>query len=165
MRPRSAKLLAAFSLLLLVGCNANVEPSPFARLGGLSRALRLTVTWPLRSRVVNAPSAALSAVVTLTGASPGGGNVSFTVDRGVGASGGAQTYDRGIQTRNGEYDLTITYYANPGGAGTPENPRVGEAVARVRVIPDDQGIADITPGGDTNPGIDLGDRHGRGGGQ
>jgi hypothetical protein len=156
MRTSGAVLLAAaFGLCLLAGlagCGASVEPSPFARFGGLSRALRLTIDWPPRSRTLNAPSAALSVQVTLAGAKPGGGDVSFSVDRGVGTVGGNQTYDLPIETKNGEYPIEVTYYAGPGGQ-QGGSAVVGRYAAQIRVVPDDQGVADITPQQDENPDL------------
>src|SRR5579871_6163203 len=51
--------------------------------GGNTRTaqVKVDITWAARSKVINAPSSALSAVFTLQGAKVGGGDFTFEVDR------------------------------------------------------------------------------------
>lgn len=154
MRTWSAAVAAAL-MILLSGCTARVAPNPFAVQGGLSRALRVTINWPERSRAINAPSAALSAVVTLQGAGPTGTDISIVVNRTGPETAHSETYDRTVQVRNGTFPLQINYFAETGGP-SPTSPLVAEAfLQRINVLPDSSGIADITPGGPANPGLDM----------
>jgi len=140
--------------LLVAGCSASsgVTPGPGQVQGGLSRALRLTVNWPPTGRAYNAPTAALSAQFILVGAAPDGrgGNVSFSVDRGVDPAGGEQTYTLDIPTANGDFPVNVDYYSAPGGAAGG-GVVVGEYNRILRILPDRNGVADITPGGFINP--------------
>lgn len=194
MRSRSAAIsLTMFALAVLTGCTASVTPSPFARAGGLSRALRGNLRYapfssgqPVNSAqalgvtrqalngvetaadlgapAIDVPSAALSVELTLPKATPSGADIVLVASRdpNIGVA-YARTYTWSVEARNGEYDMTVDFYALPGGTNTPNNPLIASVTVRVRVIPGDpdadttpperQSIAEITPGGPMNPDV------------
>lgn len=161
MRRRSAVIFfIPLGLLVLAGCTANVEPSPFARFGGLSRALRLTITWPQLSsgatRAITAPTAARSIQATLRRIDTGETVATFTRDRRQGSideyTDTSEEATVPTDIRNAEYDLVVNYYAGTGGE-QGGSLLVGTSTARVRVIPDGNGLADITPGSEFNANV------------
>lgn len=185
MGTRWAVVLAAVGCFLLTGCTGQVDPSPFARLGGLSRALRTNLRYPafssggrqvvipqpgeqpadMSSPAIDVPSAALSTVLKIPGAGPNDSDIVLIASRGPEPEANAKTYTWPVEVQNGEYDVVVEFYAEPGGTSTPGNPLVGSTTVRIRIVPGDtdagstpaerREVAEIIPGTGQNPDAEV----------
>jgi len=79
----------------------------------------LTIDWPARSRdITNVPASALSAVIVIAGANPGGGDATFAVNRDSSQLGAHnETYSQKINANPGIYNVTVNFYALANGGG------------------------------------------------
>lgn len=96
----------------------------------------VNVNWPNRSRNIEAPSSALSMVVTIKGAGEGGTDYSWTIDRDVATTATTKRYLSPGTIKPGAYDVTIKLYAQAGGTGAV----VGTAGAHVTIAADGTGL-------------------------
>lgn len=134
----ASKILLAISLSLLVpafiGCGGGGG-------GPVGTRLKLQILWGPRSRALDAPSSALSAVVSLPGASAQGGDFSWVIDRDPNRPEAyTGTYESAEEVLEGAWDFTATFRADPGGGGAV----VGVAQDEVTVNPDGTGVGTIT---------------------
>jgi uncharacterized membrane protein len=83
---------------------------------------------------------ALSAVLTLAGANPSGGDFTYPFDRPDDTQLHIQSYESPNPATQGQHDLALRFYAQAGGAGDV----VAVAYARVTIWPDGSGIGDLT---------------------
>ena len=114
--------LPAFTLaIILSGCGGSSVPTP----------VMLRIDWGPRSRGVDGPSSALSAQIVVTGAKPGGGDISFVVDRPPGYWPLSQTYRSQENSLVGSFPLAVTFFSWPGRSG----PVVGVAYTTLTVNP------------------------------
>lgn len=100
----------------------------------------IDIGWGARSRVVNGPSSALSAAVTLTNAAPKGGDFVFTVDRDATLPAHTTAYTSPTSAKVGTWQCTVRFYAQADGAGA----QVAIAQAAVTLAPDGTGIGNIS---------------------
>jgi len=101
------------------------------------------ISWAGRSRAVDAPASALSMVLTLKGANPGGGDFTFVVDRLDAPSAYKQTYTSSSPARVGNWNASLNFYAGKGGQGAI----VGIASKPITLKSDGTGIGDIATTG------------------
>lgn len=107
-------------------------PSPIPTPLPTARA-SLTVVWPARSRgTVASLASALSARVTLIGASPEGQDITFVVHRRADPSAYSAAYSAPTDALVGAWDLQVRFYAQGDGSGDV----VGVAEARVTMAAD-----------------------------
>src|SRR5438093_10128508 len=88
--------------------------------GGISSSpvpVNIAIHWGARTRALNAPSSALSAKVTLLGAAPDGGDVSFTVDRDPNPAEYTATAKSGLVAQPGVYLMRAEFRALADGQG------------------------------------------------
>lgn len=142
-------ILLLLCMLLLSGCGGggsapapllpppdpgptNPAPTPAARA-------QITIYWGARSRNVNAPSSALSAVVTLQGAATQGGDISFTINRRTAPGAYSETYRSPVEARVGTWALSVVFHAGEYQNGAV----VGRAATVVTIQADGTGIGAI----------------------
>ncbi len=116
-------LVVALALsILLPGCGGG---------GGAPQAapISLTIDWPARTRDLNAPSSALSAVVTLEGARPGGGDFVWVIPRRSAPAAYSESYTSTSLATLGVHDVWVSFCALSDGTGSV----VGVAVGSVDV--------------------------------
>jgi hypothetical protein len=108
--------------------------------------MRVAIRWAARSRDLSAPSAALSAAVTLARASADGGDASFIVKRRRDPAAYTEVASSPSPVRVGVSPLTVRFYAQDNGGGS----LVGQADAEVLlqsdgslVQPDGSPLGDI----------------------
>lgn len=125
---------AALAAIVATGCN-----------GGTTATTRvmLSIYWAERSRVVNAPSSALSAVITLLGRNPGGGDFTFTVNRAADPGAYLAGYESPNRALIGDAVCRVDFHANQDGQGD----LVGVAIAQVAIRRDGTGIGNISTEG------------------
>jgi len=122
-----------FVLLLtlgLVGCGGGGGGGGGTKTVPVTSGATFSVAWGDRSRsgtLTGVPSAALSAVVTLTGASQSGADVVQTVNRNATISAHTETYTVTTPIRQTSTPMTAKFYAQANGAGA----LVGTAQATV----------------------------------
>jgi len=102
--------LASVFLLTVVGCGGGGSNTP------IPAGVSMQVNWPARSRTVDAPTSALSVVVTIHATSGHGQDVRIAADRNDNASAHIETYT-GQLPSNGNYTYTVNFYAGKAGAG------------------------------------------------
>lgn len=120
----------------LVGCGGS---SSSTLPGATTTPVHYRIAWATRSRTVQAPASALSATLTLTGASAQGGNLIASVDRLADPAGYTADYTTTTQARTGTYPMTIQFYDQAGGAGNV----VAQGNATVTITANGQGIGDV----------------------
>lgn len=112
-------LFSAFLLLTmfgLAGCGGS-GTDPIDVDTPLSR-YRLTINWAERSRNINAPGSALSAVVRLIGANVNRGDVVFTANRDANPAAHSQTYESDDRAYIGNRQIEVTFFADANGTGS-----------------------------------------------
>src|SRR5579862_6871639 len=124
-------LFVAALLFGLAGCGGGGSPQ--------TTPVKLTISWAARRRVVDAPSSALSAIVTLSNANPAGGDFTWTIDRNSAPAAYTSTYTSTSSAKAGSTQVTVRFYAQAGGQGAV----VGIAQATVTINADGTGIGDI----------------------
>src|ERR1051325_2512961 len=105
------KLWIAVAVMMLFGCGGGSGPGGTANVNA-------TIDWAARSRNLSAPSSALSATFTLTGAKPGGGDFSFTITRDSNPAAYTKSYTSHNQARVGTWPLHVRFYGTPDGDHT-----------------------------------------------
>jgi peptidylprolyl isomerase len=126
-------VLAALGVasVALVGCGGSANPTSSVKAA--STPLKLTIDWAARSRVLNAPASALSAVVSF-------GTVNFpAVDRNDAAAAYSQSYVSPNSVPTGPGILTVTFYAEKNGKGAV----VGNAAKTINLAADGSGAGDV----------------------
>lgn len=97
---------------VLAGCGGGAPSIPRSAPG-----LKLDIAWPARTRGVDAPGGALSAVVTVESVAGGGTNYP-AIDRQFTAPGYTQSWVSPTPVTTGIVRLTVKFFAERGGAGT-----------------------------------------------
>ena len=92
--------------------------STTASTGSAMTPVKLTINWAERSRVLNAPSAAQSAVVTVFAGVNATTDYKFTIDRNVAPAAYALSYTSPGTVRKGTLLVDIAFYAEPAGLGS-----------------------------------------------
>jgi len=132
-------LVVALILSVLWGCGGGGGGG-----GQPGTQVRITLHWAERSKVVNAPSSALSAVVTLKNAKADGSDFTFPINRDATIT---TAYDRTYTSVDfampGTWELTVRFHAQANGQGDV----VGIASANVTLAADGSGIGDIATTG------------------
>ncbi len=105
-----------------------------------SPTLKFSLGWAARSRATSGPSSALSAVVTLTGAKPGGGNYTAEIDRRDDPGAYTLNYNPGASSKVGTFPLTVRFYDQVNGAGDV----VATGTASVTIDANGNGIGTVT---------------------
>lgn len=103
----------------------------------------MSIKWAPRSRVLEAPASALSAVITLRNAKPGGGDFAFTINRDAAPAGYTKDYTSGQQALVGTWPLEGRFYSMPNGQGSV----VGSVDATVNIDEKGDGIGDFVTEG------------------
>jgi|GEM_PF-6002716 len=110
------RVCLAAVVVALVGCGGSGG-------GGSTRVDDGTTTpaidlyWAARSQAVNAPAAALSAVITFQQARPDGSDLSFTVNREVPRTDHVSTHVAPSPAKVGAVNLRVEFHAQAGGNG------------------------------------------------
>ena len=117
---------------MLVGCGGGVGNAP-ART-----PVKFSVFWDERSRTVNAPSSALSGILTMTGT--GNSGLTFTFNRMEGAAGGLQTLTTSQPITAGDATFLIRFMSEANGAGS----EVARAAGAARIAADGSGLGTVT---------------------
>src|SRR5579862_377137 len=115
-----APFSVASSMVSLTSCGGG-EGSGSSNLGGGTSGLTkisIGISWAARSRDLSAPSAALSAVITLHGAGANGADFSFTVNRDTAPAPYTRTETSTTTARGGNWPLNVTFYALAAGSGS-----------------------------------------------
>jgi hypothetical protein len=153
MRIASIGLIAA-SLAALAGCGGGGGGSSTPPPGGggpplpVTTIVKVDVLWPVRSRAVNAPSSALSAVVTLKGAGSGGSDFTFSFDRDSSTTQHTSQHVSATEAVTGTWPMTIDFHAGRGGAGdlvATASPTVQLASDGTLKNPDGSTLGSINP--------------------
>ena len=120
-------------LFALCGCGGSGK--------GISKTtpVKLSIAWGERGRALNAPSSALSAVITLANANPTGGDFIYSVNRDPAPQAFTGNYTSANSAKTGAVNLTIRFYAQTEGIGTV----VGVAQAKIILQPDGTGIGNV----------------------
>jgi hypothetical protein len=108
------------------GGGATPTPGPVQTAG-----FKVKIEWGARSRVVGL-SSALSARITMAGANPAGGDISWVVNRPDGIGESAVSYDSPVRAKVGTYLLTVKFYTQPLASGD----EAGFAQASASVLAD-----------------------------
>jgi len=143
MRARTSLYLFACVAAGLAGCGGGGGDGSASNAVQTATA-KIDVQWGQRSRAVNAPSSALSAVITLTGAAADGTDVRWTVNRNAAPAAYQATYASPAPARVGPLDLLVQFFAESDGAGSA----VATAASRVSLKADGTGISDVSTSGD-----------------
>src|ERR1051326_7719172 len=144
MRRIVAILIGLFWLTGCGGGGSSNSSSTVNNASGKSALVTLSIIWGARSRVVYGPNSALSGVLTLKGAKPGGGDFTFSFDRNDPTlSSYTQTYTTPSPALVGTWPATVTFHANPGGQGSV----VGIAQKQVVIAEQGANIGDIATSG------------------
>jgi len=108
--------LLAISMVVAIGCGGGGAASEPDR----TDLSVVRVTWPVRSRVLYAPSSALSAKVTVHGADQLGKDVTFTVNRDLTQTAShVETYPVPGILKMGNRSFSMTFYSDVNGKGVP----------------------------------------------
>lgn len=139
--PFLSLLVSLWMVLHVLGCGGGGGGSNPGGGGGNPTQTRviLNVSWGDRSRNVNAPSSALSAVVTIPGANTGNTNFTWTFNRGSAANNVSTRYVSPTAIDVGTWDLDVKLYSQPDGGGVV----VGTTGARVTLDKDGNGIPQL----------------------
>ena len=97
---------------LIAGCGGGAPSIPRSAPG-----LKLDIAWPARTRALDAPAGALSAVVTVESVA-GGGTSYPAIDRQFTAPGYTQNWTSPTPVATGIVRLVVTFYAERGGRGS-----------------------------------------------
>ena len=126
--------LLLLCLLILPGCGSEKVS------GARTTPVKLSIAWGERSRAVNAPSSALSAVVTLVNANPAGGDFLYSINRDAAPQTYTGNYTSPNTAKTGSAALSIRFYAQANGMGII----VGAAQAQVTINGDGTGIGNVS---------------------
>ena len=109
-------LSAALLLSLLSGCGSGSSNAPQAS------PVTVTIDWAARSRSLDAPSSAQSAVITLKNALPGSAvppqDFRFVINRRDVPDAYTQTYTSRYPAKLGTWETSVLFYAQPEGSGS-----------------------------------------------
>jgi hypothetical protein len=106
-------LFALLCLLSLCGCGGGEESSS----SRTATPVTFGISWAARSRDVNAPASALSAVLLMRGARPDHGDFTFSVDRNDAPGAFVQTVTTPTEAALGTWNTTVTFHSQKGGLG------------------------------------------------
>ncbi len=140
MRLRELAVIAGF-VMSFAGCGGGNG-------GGGSDTVQtanvnVSVNWAARSKAVNAPSSALSLVITLKKANPTTGDFSFTINRDAAPAAYTKKYTSGNQAKQGTWELAARFFSQPDGAGSV----VGAIDATINLDKHGDGIGNFTTAG------------------
>jgi hypothetical protein len=107
--------------------------------GGGSRSASITIHWGARSREIDGPSSAQSAVIFMKGAGQNGGDLTFTVNRDSILGQHFQSYETPIGVPPGTYLFTVAFPALANGVGTV----MGSAAGTISVNNNGGGNANV----------------------
>lgn len=124
--------LSLAALVLLAGCGGGG--------GGASRKVSATILWPQRSKVLNAPSSALS--VTFVLAQTGSPSITWTRNRSADTAAHQEVYESDKSFDPGPYTLTATFFSQADGVGSI----VGQATTSVTVTETGADVGDVAVG-------------------
>lgn len=122
---------------MLSGCGGGGGGDP------VSTPVKFSIVWAARARSTNAPSSALSAVLILEGAKPGGGQFRYVVNRPDGSIEQLKDYITNLPALVGRHAMTISFYSDVDGKGDV----VGVAMDMVNLAADGTGISGIATEG------------------
>ncbi len=105
-------ILASLVLITLFACGGGSSVSTISLVKP-----KVSIAWGPRSRAIDGPSSALSAVITLQNASSIGADVSYSVDRSGPVSGSTIVYTGSEDVKVQPITLTVQFYAGAGGIG------------------------------------------------
>lgn len=128
----------------LVGCGGGgggnpAPPNPAPPNAPLTTPVRLSLSWGARSRAVNAPSSALSVILTLRSARADGSDLSVTLNRAADPAAYTQSLTTSDPVVVGTWRFSARFHAGADGGGAV----VGIAEAEVTIAGDGSGIGDI----------------------
>jgi hypothetical protein len=127
-------LYAIVAVVLLVGCGGGSSDAP------QTTPVRVAVNWAARSRNLDAPSSAQSAVITLKEANLNGTDFNFTINRRTNPTEYTASYTSPQSARVGNWPLQVRFFAEAGGGGGI----VGSAQDTITLRADGTGIETIT---------------------
>jgi hypothetical protein len=113
--------------------------STTASTGSTMTPVRLTINWAERSRILNAPSAARSAVVTVFAGVNASTDYKFTIDRNNAPAAYSQNYTSPASVRKGTLLVDIAFFSEPAGLGSV----VAAAAADVDFTQNNGDVGDI----------------------
>jgi len=105
-----------FLALCLLGCGGSGGSGESASSGFV--VAQVPIDWAQRARGIGGPESALSAVVTIKAAGTGQKDVTLEVDRATTPAAYSKTYPMPSQSSVGLHAVTVTFYAQAGGAGS-----------------------------------------------
>lgn len=131
--------VATFSLS---GCGSGGSVSSSATVA--TTPVKLDLSWAARTKAINAPASALSAVVTITSTAIKGGSVSFpAVDRSDSTPAYTQSYVSPTSVPAGPVLLSVTFFAEKSGKGAV----VATASKSYNLATDGTGAGDVLVSG------------------
>jgi outer membrane protein assembly factor BamB len=122
----------------LWGCGGGGGSSPTR-----TTPLKVTINWAARGRALNAPSSALSVVLTLERANPNGSDAQFIINREANPAAYTQNWTSPTEINVGTFALTARFYASANGLDAV----VGTASATVAIGDDGTGIGTLATQG------------------
>jgi hypothetical protein len=132
-----AHLALLFLLFLLFGCGGGGSGGETAPT---TTPVRYRISWEARSKAIDAPSSALSATLTLTGANPGGGDFVSAVNRREAPAAYTEEYVSTVPARVGTFPMTVAFHADANGSGRV----VRLAKSTVTIAADGSGIGSLS---------------------
>ena len=132
--------LILVGLLFLAGCGGGGGGTTTTPPPVKSANVSLQVDWGERTRIVNAPSSALSGTLVIKGANPAGGDYSLPLDRPSGLNTAyTKTYTTPSPVLTGTWTAIVTFYANTGAQGVV----VGSAMRQVTIATANQNLGEF----------------------
>jgi streptogramin lyase len=131
-------LAALFMLFLLPGCGGSGSSTPTPT--GPAANVNASINWAARSRALDAPASALSAVLILKSANPTGGDFTYTINRDPNPAAYTRSYTSPRQALRGTRELQVRFYSQPDGGGSV----VGSIDATMTLGADGNGIGSFT---------------------
>jgi outer membrane protein assembly factor BamB len=135
------RILFPMSMLLLLAFVPSCGSGGGDSAGGGTQTtlVKADIHWPARSRTLNAPSSALSAILTLPKANPDGTDFKWTINRDAALAEHTVSYTSNNQAKVGTWPFVARFFASAGGAGSV----VGVAASTVALKTDGSGIGNI----------------------
>ncbi len=133
------RFTSIFALALVIaGCGGGGNDVPIA-----TTKVVAAIDWGARARGLRAPSSALSAVISIKSALPGGGDFSFLINREDALAAYSRTYVSSEVVKLGTWRMGVMFYAQKEGLGDV----VGVTGATVEIKADGTGIPEIATTG------------------
>jgi len=108
-----------FAALALPGCGGGSSNPSDSNSSKRQTTVTISILWGARSRVVSGPNSALSGMLTLKGAKPGGGDFTFPFERNDATLASyTQTYTTSNPALVGTWTATVTFFTNHGELGS-----------------------------------------------